>query len=176
MSPCKLNNHRGLQHSNISLLFIISVLQFQPTPFLQCSFFEIRCPWYFRQSCLLTLHTGITHISGEISSVRMLHLSPFNETFNSDKWLPWSRRSRGVLGSKMLSSPSASKPPPGTSLVCVGSITRALASSPSLLLHCQQLGELLVSDRQLCHTRISFFGSKFICLVSALCCSSGRGK
>lgn len=128
MSPCKLNNHRGLQHSNISLLFIISVLQFQPTPFLQCSFFEIRCPWYFRQSCLLTLHTGITHISGEISSVRMLHLSPFNETFNSDKWLPWSRRSRGVLGSKMLSSPSASKPPPGTSLVCVGSITRALAS------------------------------------------------
>lgn len=72
--------------------------------------------------------------------------------------------------------PSAHKPPPGISLICVGSIRRALARSPSLLLRCQQLEELLVSDRQLCHTRMSFFGSKFICSVSTLCCSRGRGK
>lgn len=77
-----------------------------------------------------------------------------------------------MLVSKILSSPGANKPPPGTSLLCVGSIgepwpgapglhhQRALARSPTLLLCCQQLEEHLVSDRQLCHTRVSFFGSK----------------
>lgn len=41
------------------------------------------------------------------------------------------------------------------------SIRRALARSPSLLLHCQQLEQCLVSAGQLCHTRIFFFGNKF---------------
>lgn len=78
-----------------------------------------------------------------------LSSAPLNQTFNSDKWLPGSRRSRGVLVSKMLRSPSANKLPLGTPLIFTGSIRRALARSLSLLLHCQQLEELLVSDRQL---------------------------
>lgn len=132
----KLSNHRGFQYSNISLLLIISVLQFQPTVGIELyPFFEMRCHWYFKQSCLLTLHTGIMHISGEMNSVKCFIISPFNQTFNSDKWLPGSK-SRGVLVSKMLSSPCANKLPLGTSLIFVDSIRTALARSPSLLLHC----------------------------------------
>lgn len=54
-----------------------------------------------------------------------------------------------MLVSKMLSSPSANKLPLGASLIFAGSSRRALVRSLSLLLHCQQLEELLVSDRQL---------------------------
>lgn len=178
MSPCKLNNHGGLQHSSVSLPLIISVLQF-PTysPFSGIQFFETRSPRYFRQSCLLTLHTGTTHISGEISSAESAlssgpltrHLTP---TLTNG-----SLRAEGVVECRhprCWAVPSANRSPTGTSLIYVGSIRRALARSPSLLLHCQQLEKSLMSAGQLCHTRISFFGSKFVCSVSAGAGESGK--